>query len=31
MENLTDQIQVSEMSVGIVQFLNASCLESFWI
>lgn len=23
MENLTDQIQVSEVSVGVLQFLNA--------
>ena len=29
MENLTDQIQVSEVSVGALQFLNASGLESF--
>lgn len=33
MENLTDQIQVSEVSVGILQFLNASGLgqsQALW-
>ena len=33
MENLADQIQVSEVSVGILQFLNASGLglsQALW-